>query len=79
MGVMTADSKERTALATFRFIFAFGGSLVVLAAAEPLANFIGGNGANLQRGWQLIAARVRRAAVMLFGFTFAWTGNASSP
>src|ERR1039457_727535 len=39
MGVMAADSKERTALATFRFIFAFGGSLVVLAAAEPLANF----------------------------------------
>ena len=33
LGVMTADGKERTTLATFRFIFAFGGSLVVLAAA----------------------------------------------
>src|SRR5271154_6236828 len=39
LGVMTADRKERSTLATFRFIFAFGGSLVVLAAAEPLARF----------------------------------------
>ncbi len=39
MGVMTADGKERTTLATFRFIFAFAGSLVVLAAAEPLSGF----------------------------------------
>ena len=38
MGVMTADGKERTSLATFRFIFAFGGSLLVLAFAEPLVD-----------------------------------------
>ena len=34
LGVMTADGKERTTLATFRFIFAFAGSLVVLAAVN---------------------------------------------
>src|ERR1700744_105521 len=56
LGVMTADGRKRTTLATFRFIFAFGGSLVVLAAAEPLSNFFahtgGGTEPNLQRGWQ---------------------------
>jgi len=43
---MSADGKERTSLATFRFIFAFGGSLLVLAAAEPLVDVFSkiGNG-----------------------------------
>ena len=79
MGVMTADSKERTALATFRFIFAFGGSLVVLAAAEPLANFFGGNGANPQRGWQFMAGVFAVAAMVLFLFTFLWTRERIKP
>ncbi len=79
MGVMTADSKERTALATFRFIFAFGGSLVVLAAAEPLAGFFSGNGANPQRGWQLMAAVFGVAATVLFLFTFLWTRERIKP
>lgn len=79
MGVMTADSKERTALATFRFIFAFGGSLVVLAAAEPLANFFGGNGTNPQRGWQLMAGVFGIAAAVLFIFTFLWTQERIKP
>lgn len=36
LGVMTSDGKERTSLATYRMTFAFGGSLLVLGAAEPL-------------------------------------------
>ncbi|HEX4349367.1 MAG TPA: MFS transporter, partial [Verrucomicrobiae bacterium] len=79
MGVMTADSKERTSLATFRFVFAFGGSLVVLAAAEPLANFFGGNGANPQRGWQWMAATFALGAVVLFLLTFLWTRERIKP
>jgi GPH family glycoside/pentoside/hexuronide:cation symporter len=79
MGVMTADGKERTALATFRFIFAFGGSLVVLAAAEPMANFFGNNGANPQRGWQLSAAVFAVLAVVLFLLTFLWTRERIQP
>ena len=58
LGVMSADGKERTTLATFRFIFAFGGSLLVLAAAEPLVDLfskMGGGPVNLQTGWQLAA------------------------
>jgi len=38
---MTSDGKERTTLATFRFIFAFGGSFLVLALFQPLFDGFG--------------------------------------
>lgn len=84
LGVMTANGKVRTTLATFRFIFAFAGSLVVLAAAEPLSNFfshLGSDGAspNLQRGWQLTAAVFAIIAAVLFWLTFAWTRERIRP
>lgn len=41
MGVMTADGKERTTLATYRFIFAFGGSFLVLGLYQPLFDSFG--------------------------------------
>lgn len=41
MGVMTADGKERTTLATFRFIFAFGGSFLVFGLYQPLFDLLG--------------------------------------
>lgn len=43
MGVMTADGKERTSLATYRFIFAFGGSFLVLGLFQPLFDGFGTN------------------------------------
>ncbi len=82
LGVMTADGKERTTLATFRFIFAFAGSLVVLAAAEPLAGAfsrISGAEPNLQRGWQLTATVFGVLAMILFWLTFAWTRERIKP
>jgi GPH family glycoside/pentoside/hexuronide:cation symporter len=82
LGVMTADGKERTTLATFRFIFAFAGSLVVLAAAEPLAGFFsrtGGGAPDLQRGWQWAAAVFAVIAAILFWLTFAWTRERIKP
>lgn len=41
MGVMTDDSKQRTTLATYRFIFAFGGSFLVLGLFQPLFDGFG--------------------------------------
>jgi glycoside/pentoside/hexuronide:cation symporter, GPH family len=41
MGVMTADGKERTTLATYRFIFAFGGSFLVFGLYQPLFDSFG--------------------------------------
>ena len=82
LGVMTADGKERTTLATFRFIFAFAGSLVVLAAAEPLVGFfsrLGGGAANVQRGWQWAAAVFAVLAAIMFWFAFSWTRERIKP
>jgi GPH family glycoside/pentoside/hexuronide:cation symporter len=41
MGVMTSDSQERTTLATFRFVFAYAGSFLVLGMFQPLFDGIG--------------------------------------
>jgi GPH family glycoside/pentoside/hexuronide:cation symporter len=82
MGVMTSDGKERTALATFRFIFAFGGSLLVLALAEPLVDIfskMGKGDVNLQQGWQLAAVVFAVIAITFFMFTFSWTRERIKP
>jgi GPH family glycoside/pentoside/hexuronide:cation symporter len=82
LGVMSADGKERTTLATFRFIFAFGGSLLVLAAAEPLVDLfskMGGGPVNLQRGWQFAAVVFAIVAIIFFWLTFSWTRERIKP
>ena len=81
MGVMTADIKERTSLATFRFIFAFAGSILVLATTEPLVEMLGGSGkgADLKNGWQFTIAIFAVIAAFLFYLTFAWTNERIQP
>lgn len=81
LGVMTSDGKERTTLATFRFLFAFGGSLVVLALAEPLSGLFGhlGSSPDPGRGWQLTALVFAVLAAGLFLLTFAWTRERVEP
>jgi len=82
MGVMTADGSERTALATFRFIFAFGGSFLVLGIAKPLADFFAGlapRGVDPRLGWQLSAAVIAVLALVFFLLTFAWTRERIRP
>jgi glycoside/pentoside/hexuronide:cation symporter, GPH family len=82
MGVMTSNLKDRTTLSTFRFIFAFAGSILVLATAEPLVDiFTKGseNLADLQNGWQLTIAIYAVIAAALFYFTFLWTRERIQP
>lgn len=82
MGVMSADGKERTSLATFRFIFAFGGSMLVLALAKPLADIfsnMGSGPANLQVGWQMATVVFAIVAILFFWFTFSWTRERVKP
>ncbi|WP_166333062.1 MFS transporter [Sphingobacterium chungjuense] len=81
MGVMTSDIKERTTLSTFRFIFAFAGSILVLATAEPLVSLLGqsADGIDAQRGWLLVMVVYAIIAVVLFYLTFAWTKERISP
>lgn len=81
MGVMTADIKDRTTLSAFRFIFAFAGSILVLATAEPLVAALSktATGINPQRGWQLAMVIYALIAAVFFYFTFAWTKERISP
>jgi glycoside/pentoside/hexuronide:cation symporter, GPH family len=81
MGVMTDDSKERTTLATFRMVFAYGGSLLVLAAAEPLVSLfsqLGGRN-NQAQGWQLAAIVFALVAILFFFLCFSWTRERIRP
>ena len=81
MGVMTDDIRERTSLATFRFIFAFAGSILVLAATEPLVELFSGGGTPeaTQKGWQFTIAVFAILAALLFYLTFAWTKERIQP
>jgi GPH family glycoside/pentoside/hexuronide:cation symporter len=82
LGVMSSDGKERTSLATFRFIFAFGGSLLVLALAKPLADIfsnMNSGPSNLQFGWQMATVVFAIIAIIFFWFTFSWTRERVKP
>ncbi|RKD20459.1 cation transporter [Pelobium manganitolerans] len=81
MGVMTSNIKERTSLSTYRFVFAFAGSILVLAAAEPLASLFGKTpaGADLQKGWFYSVLVFAIIAMLLFYLTFLWTKERISP
>jgi len=81
MGVMTSNIKERTTLATFRFVFAFAGSILVLATAEPLVSAFSktSSGIRLERGWQYSMIVYGVIAAVLFYFTFTWTRERIKP
>ncbi|MEO6136896.1 MAG: MFS transporter [Ginsengibacter sp.] len=78
MGVMTSNIKERTTLATFRFVFAFAGSILVLATTEPLVTAFSKT-SSLQQGWQYSMIVYGVIAAVLFFFTFAWTKERVRP
>jgi GPH family glycoside/pentoside/hexuronide:cation symporter len=76
MGVMTSDGKERTTLATFRFIFAFGGSFLVLALFQPLFDGFGTKTLSHYSEQKLVqltdSAHTSKAKV------FVWNGQVTS-
>lgn len=82
MGVITSKIKERTALSTFRFIFAFAGSILVLASAEPLVSWFSRTSTgklDTQQGWQYAMIVYAIIAVIFFYFTFKWTRERIKP
>ncbi|MBC7417450.1 MAG: MFS transporter, partial [Pedobacter sp.] len=64
-----------------RFIFAFAGSILVLATAEPLVAALSktANGVDLQKGWQHTMIIYAVIAVVFFYFTFKWTKERVQP
>ena len=80
MGVMSANSDERTSLSSYRFIFAFAGSILVLATAEPLVEYFSKGEQQLQaRGWQWTMVIYAVIALVLFLLTFRFTRERIQP
>ena len=82
LGVMTSNSKERTLLASYRFVFAFAGSILVLAFAEPLVAIFSKTGSgveNPRQGWQYTVIIYAMIAAALFYLTFYFTRERIHP
>jgi glycoside/pentoside/hexuronide:cation symporter, GPH family len=75
MGVMTSDGKERTTLATFRFIFAFAGSFLVLGLFQPLFDAFGTRVfTKYEAPKEIVLDSVQQAA--LKSKVYVWEGSA---
>ncbi len=77
MGVMTPSSTERTSLASYRFVGAFTGMLLISLAVRPLVRALGGSDEAL--GFKLTMALLSAVAVIFFFLTFATTRERIKP
>ena len=78
LGVMTADSDEKTIFSSYRMFFAYGGSFIVLAGWEPLCRYFNTRQglaleASNSNSWQWAMMVVGAACFVLFLLTFAFT------
>jgi GPH family glycoside/pentoside/hexuronide:cation symporter len=78
LGVMSADGKERTALSSYRMVFAFGGSLLALWLIEPLVNWFSDK-SGLQQGWMLTMVVFGLITTIFFWGCFALTKERVKP
>ena len=75
MDSMASNNKENTTLTTSTFIFAFAGSILVLAIIEPLVSLFSksASGAtDLKAVWQLTMIVYALIMVVFFYFKFGW-------
>ena len=71
LGVISADSNERTSVSSFKFVFAFVAGIIVSATLLPMTKGLGdGNDA---QGWQLSFVIYGIAAVIFFLIAFRGT------
>lgn len=77
LGVISADSKERTTVSSIKFIFAYAAGIIVSATLLPMTKGLGrGNDA---RGWQLTFVIYGLAAVIFFLIAFRGTKERVRP
>ena len=81
LGVISDDPRERTELSSYRMIFAFIGSILVLLLVEPLVDLFSQTnaGADLARGWQRAVIVFAIIAIIFFLFCFLWTKERVKP
>ncbi len=78
LGVMTADTNQRTVLASFRMVFAFGGSILVVVIFQPLVDLFQ-DFVTDTRAYQLTMVVVSSLAVLFFLLSFNWTRERIKP
>jgi GPH family glycoside/pentoside/hexuronide:cation symporter len=78
LGVMTANTEDRTSLASYRMVFAFGGSLLVVAIYQPIADMFQ-NIVSTNAAYQLTMVVIGAIAVTFFVLTFSWTRERIKP
>ncbi len=77
LGVISADSNERTTVSSVKFLFAFGAGIIVSATLLPLVQVLGkGNDA---QGWQYSFMIYGVAAIIFFLITFMGTKERVQP
>lgn len=77
LGVITPNSSERTSVASYRFACAFGGQLLIVAAARPLIEYFGEG--NEAAGYRITMGIFAVIAVVLFIMTFSMTRERVQP
>jgi GPH family glycoside/pentoside/hexuronide:cation symporter len=78
LGVMTSNTNDRTTLASYRMVFAFGGSLLVVAIYQPLVDMFV-KGVEITTAYQLAMVVIGIIAVGFFFLTFLWTRERITP
>lgn len=71
LGVMTADSREKTVFSSFRMFFAYEGSFLAMLLWEPLTNMFGGY--HSSKGWFFAMVVVAACCLVLFLLCFSLT------
>lgn len=71
LGVISADSNERTTVSSVKFLFAFGAGIIVSATLLPMVKTFGGD--NEAAGWQISFIIYGVAAVIFFLIAFKGT------
>lgn len=79
LGVMTSDPNERTAFASYRMVFAFAGSLLVVAIFQPLLDGFKQSGIDVATSYQLTMVVIGIIAIGFFLMTFSWTRERITP
>lgn len=77
LGVISADSNERTTVSSVKFIFAFLAGTIVSFTLLPMTKKLGGG--NDPRGWQLSFIIYGIAAIIFFLITFKGTRERVQP
>ena len=79
MGVMTSDTKERTSLASFRFLGAYSGGIFMTATVPYLLDYFRVNGSSEAESYQFTVAIYAVLAALFFILTFKWTKERVEP